>query len=85
MTRNRAMGVTYTNTTNRPIYISVSGSQPGGGYYGSYFLYVNGLLVSKAYSTNNTTDPSSLSGIIPAGGSYYATGPLIAYIWAELR
>jgi hypothetical protein len=88
MLSNRALGTAYTNTTNKPIMISLSGagfsapvppavvSTPS-----TISLSINGVVVSRT-DANNT-----VQGIVPAGSAYIAstTGTVTLVNWAELR
>lgn len=81
-TSSRSAGVTYTNSTGRPIMVSVIGSgSPDSGAR----LYINGVeivrFVAGAANLNYT-----LSSIIPAGATYLVTlyyGSIV--FWRELR
>ena len=87
VTGSRAAGVTYTNTTGKPIYISVSGGgQPSNG---TMSLTVDGVLLglqgfqSIASGRSNAT----MTAIVPNGSTYradnYSGWSLVS--WAELR
>lgn len=72
---SRASGVTYTNTTTRPIMVSIAEGSDG-----SRELTVDGLLV--AYSGGVSAD-STMQAIVPIGSTYLFTGAFIN--WLELR
>lgn len=72
---SRASGVTYTNTTTRPIMVSITEGSDG-----SRELTVDGLLV--AYSGGVSSD-STMQAIVPIGSTYRFTGEFIT--WLELR
>jgi hypothetical protein len=85
---NRALGTAYTNTTSKPIMVSLSGA----GFTApvppavvaapsTISLSINGVVVSKT-DANNT-----VQGIVPAGSAYIATttGTVTLVNWAELR
>jgi hypothetical protein len=68
---SRSYGTTYTNSTGRSIYITVSGvstSQAGGGIQ----LYVNGSLFCQEGSTQNEYELSyhTVTCVIPNGNTY---------------
>ena len=70
-TANRAAGVTYTNTTGKPIMINVGYSSSNSSCY--FVLYIDGVLI-RAFgdSTLSGVDGrlASISSIIPAGSIY---------------
>tara|TARA_R110000803_G_scaffold62961_1_gene123424 strand:- start:53 stop:880 length:828 start_codon:yes stop_codon:yes gene_type:complete len=80
---SRALGTTYTNSTGKPIQVSIVGNVG----YTTASLYVAGLLVSQM--TNQFGDRplySFLSTIVPDGVSYYVTSPIFTILhWSELR
>jgi hypothetical protein len=83
VTSSRSINTTYTNSTSKPIFISIGWSNNGGGATAS--LYVNGNIA--AYTLQDLYPRPNLYGCVPAGQTYYATwanvgGP--AY-WLELR
>lgn len=72
---SRVSGVTYTNTTTRPLMVSII--ETGNGVR---TLKVDDLLV--AYSAGADSD-STMQAIVPAGSTYLYTGQIHA--WMELR
>lgn len=81
VTGSRALSTTYTNSTGKPIFLSVLISNGAGG---AASLYVNSLQVSyNGTTTVGNTIP--LSSIVPAGGTYYATSSGSISGWYELR
>jgi hypothetical protein len=87
VTGSRAAGVTYTNTTGKPIYISVSGGgQPSNG---TMSLTVDGVLLglqgfqSIASGRSNAT----MTAIVPNNSTYRADNVVgwSLVSWAELR
>lgn len=78
---SRAFDVTYTNTTNRSIFVMVSSSG------GSKIVkpYVNDLLLGHTMSTYNIGSPKHMvCFIVPPGSTYKVTGDVLDY-WTELR
>lgn len=77
----RADGVTYTNTTGRPIMIAVTITGTNAGVQ----LYISGLLIAQN-DTDGFSDGMSVSAIIPSGATYRynSNGGTGSYI-AELR
>lgn len=88
VTAQRQIGVTYTNTTGRPIALSVTLQASGLGGAVDIKLSVNGEIVSQQYlSGANSTPTLSTFWILRAGDTYSLTaqssGNLIK--WLELR
>lgn len=71
---SRAIGVTYTNTTGRPIVLAITSSAAGG----SSDVFINGV---RVYDMDNR---SGVSLIIPNGDTYLVSTNL-PDIWFELR
>lgn len=87
MTASRASGTWYTNTTGRPIYVSVSSDY---GEAGGAYLYVNTATPLIVARTNNNGDSTShylsyVCGIIPPGETYRVVSDGTINTWAELR
>ena len=84
---SRAFGTTYTNTTGRPIFISVSGE--GAPNHGWFSLYVDGVKVGQngLNSVASAGMHPSVQTVVPAGSTYYAVNELGCTLvgWAELR
>ena len=82
----RQAGVTYTNTTGRPIFVIVIGSL---NYkQAARPFLVNGIKIGDIYGHDGTADTSSLCFIVPPKGTYKADfSPTIGvlYSWAEFR
>lgn len=86
LTASRALGTTYTNSTGKPITISVSilwYSNNGN----SDYITVNGVIVAKLGTENSstTTSISQLIAVVPDGGTYSVTALRPFKHWAELR
>jgi len=77
MTASRTAGVTYTNTTGRSIFVTITETTDV-----VATLYVDGIRVSYKYGAVNN---SNLSAIVPNGSTYRFTGGLYSNGWAELR
>jgi len=78
---SRSSGTTYTNSTGKPIMVSIQGS--GSGSSGT--IYVSSVLISGwSNNGNNTNWPTTF--IVPNGSTYVCniTAGSIG-IWAELR
>ncbi|CAM7345353.1 phage tail protein [Citrobacter portucalensis] len=75
VTASRTSGVTYTNSTTRPICVSIP--ETGDGDRG---LYVGGVLTAFARGADSD---STLFAIVPPGAQYIFSGAFSS--WAELR
>lgn len=87
LTASRVKGTTYTNTTGRPIQVSVNVNLQGT-TQSSNSLTVDGLVVG--YQTQNTAGAntgitSQLTAIIPSGSTYSISGSGTITSWFELR
>lgn len=85
----RAAGTTYTNSTGRPILISIVFSQAISGS-GSCTVTIGGVIAySSSYSTaaSGGNQPIAISLIVPDTATYVAavTGNTSIGYWAELR
>jgi hypothetical protein len=82
VTASRASGTNYTNSTGRPIFISVKWNRDDG----TLSLTVDGLEIGR---TGTTAGPQfyTLTAIVPAGSTYSATasGSGGTLSWYELR
>ena len=82
---SRTFGVTYTNTTGKPIQILVSGSTSGSG--GGVALTVNGVALPGQFAYSPSVTTISASVIVPVGATYSAGayGSTSYAGWHELR
>jgi hypothetical protein len=84
----RSVGVAYTNSTGRPIYVSVTTRNTGPGNGGSISALVNGVTISQA-SNFNLNYQNHVSFIVPPGGVYQVnnigTTAQALNLWAECR
>ena len=80
VTASRAASTTYTNSTGKPIFISVRLAQDDG----TLTLTVAGLLIG---ATGTTAGPQNytLTAIVPAGITYSVTTTGGSLFWYELR
>ncbi len=81
---SRAQGTTYTNTTGRPIQVSIKASQGAGG---QGFCRVNGVAVADL-NANSLNDFMCASFVVPDGATYsysVTAGVQTTNLWAELR
>lgn len=79
VTGSRGVSTNYTNTTGKPIEVSVSFSYAG---QGSSYIVVDGVVVNSfTYSLGGTG--ATMSAIVPNGSVYSAVGVKVR--WTELR
>jgi hypothetical protein len=75
VTGSRSDDVTYTNSSGKPIFISVTTTDTVG-YNSAIVLFVNGSVIAKTFcdSENDSNAPySNITAIIPNGSTYKAT------------
>lgn len=84
VTASRSVGVTYTNTTGKPIYLSVLASTTAAP--GTIKLTIDGIKYLGGNSVDRTGYPVGVCGLIPNASTYevYITSSSIDK-WAELR
>lgn len=85
VTASRAYGVTYTNTTGKPIMVQFESHSTTSSMYST--AYVDGLGIREDVSSATTTKTNNFSFIVPAGSTYKISCNLAGSptIWAELR
>lgn len=87
VTSSRSAGVTYTNTTNKPIEVKIicQNTNTGGGI--GISLSVNGTVIdSQSMITANTIEKLSVSAIVPPLSTYlYTQDSGDTYTWHELK
>lgn len=88
---SRSDGVTYTNSTGRPIVVSVTTKTTGGSTTSLSLLgYVNNILISdsRTYSATSSYAVNAVI-IVPAGSTYkFESSSAASYaitLWSELR
>lgn len=79
VTSSRIRGVNYTNTTDKPIFVSVSTIDSGV----VWLFYVNGLVVNKIYESSY--EDNTIVAFVSAGSTYQITGQGGISVWTELR
>jgi len=87
VTGSRSAGTTYTNSTGKPIFISVYGS--GAPNNGAMSMTIDGVLIGRQgfQSISSGTSNATMTAIVPNGSTYRVdnvSGWGVA-IWAELR
>lgn len=86
VTASRALATTYTNSSGKPIEISVWGTT--GAASGGLNLYVNSVLISKNFYNGAGGNGPQIGAIIPNGATYSVTINSTAVTlngWFELR
>ncbi|WP_312818128.1 hypothetical protein [Pseudomonas sp.] len=84
-TGSRTWATTYTNTTGRPIQISIATRDPVAGNLGSN-LYVSGVKVANFYLSGSSQ--ATVTAIVPPGATYQLTRDDTndtILLWVELR
>ena len=79
VTISRASGVTYTNSTGKPIVIAITTVATGGSD-----ILINGVLICSA-SSSNTSSGIYNSAIVPNGATYKCNFNSTLSNWQELR
>lgn len=87
---SRVIGTTYTNSTGKPIFISISLYESGQNTSATATATIGGVIVSFASMLNNNAQsniPALFQLIVPNGTTYVitATGSYTYNAWAELR
>ncbi|CRI58060.1 Phage-related tail fiber protein-like protein [Pseudomonas sp. CCOS 191] len=80
----RALSTTYTNSTGRPIAVTVTGSIAAGV---SLTAVVNGVVAAMHFTNAGYATPPFLAFIVPPGHAYSVngTGGITISAWSELR
>lgn len=79
---SRVAGTTYTNSTGRPIFVSVSLNPDTS----ERTLSVDGVVVaSSVNSPDSVSTRDNLAAIVPDGSTYEVTSGATVVYWAELR
>ena len=82
---SRAWATNYTNTTGRPIQVSVTAIDPSAGNL-SFSITVGGVIIGREH--HGTASQATLSAIVPAGAVYRVDREDVNDVlthWAELR
>lgn len=85
-TPSRSAGVTYTNTTGKPILIIISGQVNASNTQYTY-IFVNSVQVAYAFGGGGAAAYYALpySVIVPPGSTYSVTNAGGISVWVELR
>lgn len=82
VTASRALSTTYTNSTNKPILISITVSGVNDNL--TTTLTVDGVAVARVGNSNQYGQVKNISYVIPPSSTYSVTGSPIT-LWTELR
>jgi hypothetical protein len=87
VTASRASGVTYTNSTGKPIQVNVAGTCSNGS--ANLYLSINSaVVIMGGQVTNIAGQTGQVGAIIPPGATYFfsvTVGTVTPTYWAELR
>lgn len=85
ITPSRAIGTTYTNTTAKPIWISVVASKPAGGFADLYLVVNNIMIQRHAHGSDSGVPYFMVSGVVPPGNTYTVSSDTMTLVsWIEL-
>lgn len=84
VTSSRLLGVTYTNTTGKPILVNITSAE---GFLANDVIFKVDTLIIAGGGSDNSTDRMFLSAIIPNGSTYLLnhTNGFVVSVWSELR
>ncbi len=87
---SRALGATYTNTTGRPIQVTVV-LRPSGAPSAYAEFHIDGVLAFRADAAPGSGSIPSLTAVVPPGSTYRVSGalvtldPTLSFSWSEFR
>jgi hypothetical protein len=88
VTASRSTGTTYTNSTGKPIQVSIQSTLTGSVASAAWFE-VGGVVISRVGGSGNVANmPAYVYAIVPDGATYRlntVSGVTVPAIWAELR
>lgn len=85
VTASRASGVTYTNSTGKPIMVAITGHHTSGN--ASITIIISGVTIRTSGINNGLqAQDTYASFLVPIGGSYSASLSVATlFQWSELR
>lgn len=83
VTTERVSNTVYTNTTGKPIFVSVS--KASGGQWATIAAYVDDVLVGQAIGYYTTVQQQHISFVVPNGSTYKVVSDTGFFNWSELR
>lgn len=81
VTNNRGVGVSYTNTTNKPIFVALTGQAEGNG---QAKITVDNVTVATLGGVSTLSINRGTSFIVPSGSKYSVESTAIISTWSEL-
>jgi hypothetical protein len=78
---NRVIGITYTNSTGKPIYVSISGLSNGV----VLNVIVDNVTLIGTFGGSGANYATGMSFLVPSGSTYKMMNCASIYAWAELR
>ena len=87
VTANRALGTTYTNTTNKPIFVSITVGKTNSAAPSWNYLFIDWTVAQGIYSFSGLGFVGVFAGVVPPGKTYSvaeASGWDLKH-WFELR
>lgn len=81
VTGSRSLGTNFTNSTSRPIMVTIFATQVGSSFTN---IIVNGVVAAQAQASTSV-EGVNVAAVVPPGAVYsVSTGNTLSY-WAELR
>lgn len=81
VTASRAAGVTYTNTTGKPILVNIEHTIVSGSQLAT--ITVGGVVACESLATGSAR--GTMSAIVPNGATYTLSSVSVLSKWSELR
>lgn len=82
VTASRSLSTNFTNSTGRPIMVSVRGPVAASN---SVVLTVSGIAIGQVSNAAASSANLTVVGIVPSGSTYQVTGLTSITAWTELR
>lgn len=83
LTSSRALSTTYTNSSGRPIFVSVVSIQPVSDISATFT--VDGKIISRHARGQTLSSQITMSALVPAGSTYNVYMSISMLNWFELR
>jgi microcystin-dependent protein len=83
VTGSRSIGVTYTNSTGKPILVTANARSSAAGNL--WNLTVDGSVAAYSSSSTNSSFLNSCTVLVPDGSTYSLNNGNNLYLWTELR
>ena len=88
---SRSVSTTYTNSTGRPIQLSIAGWDSRGGQSGFITVVIDGIVIGQSGAPSNSIYilPATTNPVVPSGSTYSVVsgevGIDVVSLWSELR